>query len=41
MEGPFDTLLPMKFYEAAPNISMTNHLLSASSVSITNQSIIV
>ena len=37
MEGPFDTLLPMKFYEAAPNISMTNHLLSASSVSINDQ----
>jgi len=34
MEGPFDTLLPMKFYEAASNISMTNHLISASSVSI-------
>jgi TRAP-type C4-dicarboxylate transport system substrate-binding protein len=37
MEGPFDTLLPMKFYEAAPNISMTNHLLSASSVSINDR----
>ena len=34
MEGPFDTLLSMKFFEAAPNISMTNHLISASSVCI-------
>jgi tripartite ATP-independent transporter DctP family solute receptor len=34
MEGPFDTLLSMKFFEAAPNISMTTHLISASSVSI-------
>ncbi len=37
MEGPFDTLLPMKFYEAAPNISMTNHLISAASVSINDK----
>lgn len=37
MEGPFDTLLPMKFYEAAPNISMTDHLISASSVSINDK----
>jgi tripartite ATP-independent transporter DctP family solute receptor len=34
MEGPFDTLLSMKFFEAAQNISMTHHLISASSVSI-------
>jgi TRAP-type transport system periplasmic protein len=34
MEGPFDTLLSMKFFEAAPNISMTQHLISASSVCI-------
>lgn len=34
MEGPFDTLLPMRFFEAASNISMTNHLISASSVCI-------
>ena len=33
MEGPFDTLLSMKFFEAAQNISMTHHLISASSVS--------
>ncbi|MGA2959938.1 MAG: TRAP transporter substrate-binding protein [Thermodesulfobacteriota bacterium] len=37
MEGPFDTLLGMKFYEAAPNVSLTNHLLTASSVSINDQ----
>jgi TRAP-type transport system periplasmic protein len=37
MEGPFDTLLPMKFYEAAPNIAMTDHLISASSVSINDK----
>jgi hypothetical protein len=34
MEGPFDTLLSMKFFEAAQNISMTHHLISASSVCI-------
>jgi tripartite ATP-independent transporter DctP family solute receptor len=34
MEGPFDTLLGMKFYEPAPNISLTNHLLTAASVCI-------
>ena len=27
----------MKFYEAAPNIAMTNHLISASSVSINDK----
>jgi len=37
MEGPFDTLLGMKMYEAAPNISLTNHLLTASSVSINDK----
>jgi len=37
MEGPFDTLLGMKFYEAAPNISLTNHLLTASSVCINDK----
>lgn len=37
MEGPFDTLLPMKFYEAAPNIAMTYHLISAASVSINDK----
>jgi len=37
MEGPFDTLLGMKFYEPAPNISLTNHLLTAASVSINDK----
>jgi len=37
MEGPFDTLLGMKFYEPAPYISLTNHLLTASSVCINDQ----
>jgi tripartite ATP-independent transporter DctP family solute receptor len=37
MEGPFDTLLAMKFFEAAPNISLTNHLITASSVSINDK----
>ena len=34
MEGPFDTLLGMKFFEAAPNIIMTDHLINACSVGI-------
>ena len=34
MEAPFDTLLGMKFFEAAPNIIMTDHLINACSVSI-------
>ncbi|MGI6558322.1 MAG: TRAP transporter substrate-binding protein [Limnochordia bacterium] len=29
MEGPFDTLYGMKFYEVAPYITLTNHLLTA------------
>ncbi|NLN17415.1 MAG: TRAP transporter substrate-binding protein [Firmicutes bacterium] len=29
MEGPFDTLYGMKFYEPAPYITLTNHLLTA------------
>ena len=37
MEGPFDTLLGMKFYEAAPQISLTNHLICAASVSINDK----
>jgi tripartite ATP-independent transporter DctP family solute receptor len=37
MEGPFDTLLGMKLYEAAPQISLTDHLLSARSVSINDK----
>jgi len=37
MEGPFDTLLGMKFYEPAPNISLTNHLLTVASVSINDK----
>lgn len=37
MEGPFDTLLGMKLYEAAPNISLTHHILSASMVCINDK----
>jgi TRAP-type C4-dicarboxylate transport system substrate-binding protein len=37
LEGPFDTLLGMKFYESAPNISLTNHLLNASSICINDK----
>jgi tripartite ATP-independent transporter DctP family solute receptor len=37
MEGPFDTLLGMRFFEAAPQISLTNHLICAASVSINDK----
>ena len=37
MEGPFDSLLRMKFHEAAPQISLTNHLICAASVSINDK----
>ena len=37
MESPFGAILPMKFYEAAPNISMTNHLICTNSVSMNHK----
>jgi tripartite ATP-independent transporter DctP family solute receptor len=37
MEGPFDTLLGMKFYEAAPYITLTNHVICAAGLYINDK----
>jgi tripartite ATP-independent transporter DctP family solute receptor len=37
MDAPYGAALPMKFYEAAPNISLTNHVMFAVSVSMNHK----